>query len=87
MCVLFLLLQSNLFNQPPLYDDHLSKATAAESVQANSHTVVTVWVDHLSNATSDLFFSLPNEKKTVNNNHYKTLPSVGKKHKVTMHKK
>ena len=30
-----------------------------------------------------IFFSLPNEKKTVWNNHYKTLPSVGDKHKAT----
>ena len=43
--------------------DHLCKTTNAESAQATSHPVVTVQDDHLSNATSDYFFWLQNEKK------------------------
>ena len=39
--------------------------TNAESVQANSHAVITVYDDHLSNATSNQFFSHPHEKKFV----------------------
>ena len=37
-------------------NDHLCKITNAESAQANSHAVVTVQDDHLSNATSNYFF-------------------------------
>ena len=36
--------------------------TNAESTQANSHTIITVFDDHLPNMTSDHFFCLPNEK-------------------------
>ena len=36
--------------------------TNAESAQENLHTIITVYGDHLSNATSDYFFCLPNEK-------------------------
>ena len=36
--------------------------TNAESAQANSHTIITVFDDHLPNMTSDHFFCLPNEK-------------------------
>ena len=63
--------------------------TNAESAQANSHTIITVSDNHLSKATNDQFLCLPNEKKPVKNNHYKTLPSkeMGNKHKVTVHKK
>ena len=45
--------------------DHLCKTTNAESAQATSHPVVTVQDDHLSNATSDYFFWLQNEKKKL----------------------
>ena len=41
---------------------HTSKTISAESAQANSHTVVTVQDNHLSNVTSDHFICLPNEK-------------------------
>ena len=37
-----MLIQSNLFNWPPLEDDDSPKMTNAESPQANSHTIVTV---------------------------------------------
>ena len=37
-----IMVQSNLFKRPPLWDDHSSKTTSAESVQANSHKSVTV---------------------------------------------
>ena len=40
--------------------DHLH----AESTQANNHTIITVYNNHLSNATSN-HFSLPNAKKPV----------------------
>ena len=46
-------------------NDHLCKTTNAESTQANSRSVVTVQDDHLSNATSDYFFWLQNEKKAL----------------------
>ena len=45
-------------------NDHLCKTTNAESAQANSRPIVTVQDDHPSNATSDYFFWLQNEKKT-----------------------
>ena len=34
--------QPNLFKWPPLWDNHSSKTTNAESVQANSHAIITV---------------------------------------------
>ena len=37
-------------------NDHLCKATNAESAQANSHPIVTVQDNHLSNMTSEHFF-------------------------------
>ena len=37
--------------------------TNAEFAQPNSHPIMTVQDDHLSNVTSDHFFWLPNEKK------------------------
>ena len=43
-------------------NDHLCKTTNSESAQANSGIIVTVWDNHLSNATSDHFFCLPKEK-------------------------
>ena len=56
-----MMLQSNLFKQPPLEDNHSSKSTNAESAQANFHAIVTVEDDLLSNATSD-HFCYPNLK-------------------------
>ena len=53
------LVQPNLFKRPPLLDDHLSKMTSAESTQSNSHKIITVQDDQLSNATSDHFFLSP----------------------------
>ena len=41
----------------------LVKMASTESAQANSHAVVTVKDDHLSTATTDYFFCLPNKKK------------------------
>ena len=80
-------IQSTCSNIHLYKDDHSSKTTNAESAQANSGTIVTIEDDHLSNATSDHFFCLPNEKKPVHNNQYKTLPSeeMGNKHKAAMH--
>ena len=37
-------------------NDHLYKTTNAEPAQSNSHAIVTVQDDHLSNATSNHFF-------------------------------
>ena len=37
-------------------NEHLCKTTNAESTQANSHPIVTVQDNHLSNATSEHFF-------------------------------
>ena len=44
---------------------HLCKASNADSTQENSHRIVTVQDDNLSNAISDHFFWLPNEKKNL----------------------
>ena len=46
-------------------NDHRCKTTNAESVQANSRPIVTVQDDNPSNATSDYFFWLQNEKKNL----------------------
>ena len=44
---------------------------SVESAQAKSHIIVSVLDHHLSNATSDCFFCLPNEWKSIYHNHYK----------------
>ena len=46
-------------------NDHLCKMTNAESAQANSHPIVTVQDDHLSNATSNYFFDSQMKEKPV----------------------
>ena len=51
-------MQSKLFKQPPISDDHSSKTTNDVPAQANSHTIVPMWDDHLFNKTSDHFLSL-----------------------------
>ena len=43
----------------------LVKTSNAESAQTNFYTVITVWDDHLSNATSDHFFVSQIKKKPV----------------------
>ena len=43
--------------------DHLCTTTNAESAQTNSHPIVTVQDNHMSNATSNHFFLTPKWKK------------------------
>ena len=43
-------------------NDRLCKTTNSESTKAYSRAIVTVWDNHLSNATSDHFFLSPKEK-------------------------
>ena len=40
--MLEVVIQSNLFKQPPLSDYPSSKTTNAQSTEANSHTIITV---------------------------------------------
>ena len=63
------------------------KMTNADSTQDNSHTIVTVYDNHLSNMTSNFFVS--QMKKTFIKQPLHNLPSkeMGNKHKSTMHKK
>ena len=58
-------LQSNMLKRPCLKDDHLTKMASAESAQPKSYTIVTVYIDHLSNTTNDHFYCAPNEEKPV----------------------
>ena len=77
-------IQSNLFKGPPLSDNHLSKMTNTESAQANSHIIITVQDNHLSNATRYHFFVSQMKKilskTTTKNLSYK---EMGNKHKAT----